>query len=282
MSVQVSQIYSKLDQIHNLPTIPEIMFEAIKIIKSEPGNVIKLSKIIGKDQGMVAKILSVANSPLYGMRRNVTSLEFAIMLMGAKELENVITAISLSNAIQFKSSSTFNEKKYWHHSMAVGLVSKDISRKLENSEIAGDAFIGGILHDIGIQLFAKYFSKEFQLITESNKDYFRSELEVFGLTHQDAGAYLLNKWNLPISLIQCVEYHHSPEYSNNNRTLVSIINLADYIVNNFSSAKAMWDYGINLNYSISDTLGFVEREDLDKFIREYAEEVTNVISQIDR
>lgn len=280
MSINDSQVYSKLDQIQNLPTIPEIMFEAIKTLKSEPGNVIKLAEIIGKDQGMVAKILSVANSPLYGMLRKVTTLEFAIMIMGSNELENIITAISLSNAIHFKSSTFFNDKKYWNHSMATGLVSKDLARKLGFTEIASDAFIGGMLHDIGIQLFAKYFSAEFQQISESGKDYFTSELDIFGLTHQDAGAYLLNKWALPVSLIQCVEFHHSPAYSDDLRELVSIIHLADFIVNTYSSAKVSWDNGISLSYSICDSLGYEKKEDLEDFIKEYSEGVADTITEI--
>ncbi len=283
MQVGTEQIYSKLNKIQNLPTIPKIMFDAISIIKTEPGNVIKISEIIGKDQGMAAKILSVANSPLYGMLRRVSTLEFAIMIMGSNELEKIVTAISLSNAIRFKPIPNFNEQNYWKHSMSVGLVAKDIARRLGFPEIAGDAFVGGILHDIGIQLIVKYFPEEFQQIhsnLNSDKRFIDCENTIFGISHQEIGAYLLKKWNLPSSIIDCVQYHHTPENSIENKELVSVVHLADYITNEFNNGKGFWDQGVELNISLCNSLGFDTHNELIGFYSNYAELVSDTVDSI--
>ncbi|MBK7105791.1 MAG: HDOD domain-containing protein [Ignavibacteriae bacterium] len=283
MQVTTEQIYSKLNKIQNLPTIPEIMFDAISIIKSEPGNVIKISEIIGKDQGMATKILSVANSPLYGMLRKVSTLEFAIMIMGSNELEKIVTAISLSNAIRFKPIPNFNEQDYWKHSMAVGLVAKDIARRLGFPEIAGDAFVGGILHDIGIQLIVKYFPEEFQQIYSNlsyDKKFIECENKILGISHQEMGAFLLKKWNLPSSIFDCVQYHHEPENSLENKELVSVVHLADFITNEFNTGKGFWDQGIELNVSLCTSLGFDSHNDLVGFYSDYSELVTDTVDSI--
>ncbi len=283
MQVNTEQIYSKLNNIQNLPTIPEIMFDAISAIKTQPGNILKISEIIGKDQGMATKILSVANSPLYGMLRKVSTLEFAIMIMGSSELEKIVTAISLSNAIRFKPIPNFNEQEYWKHTMAVGLIAKDISRRLGFPEIAGDAFIGGILHDIGIQLIVKYFPQEFQLIFSNlreDKKFLECEINTLGMSHQEIGAFLLKKWNLPNSITDCVLYHHLPHNSNENKELVAIVHLADFITNEFRSAKGYWDQGIQLDTHNCDALGFDSHNDLVNFYSEYSDLVSDTVDSI--
>jgi putative nucleotidyltransferase with HDIG domain len=283
LEAEKSKIYSKLDRINNLPVIPEIMFDAIATIKSDPGNVIKLSEILGKDQAMVAKILSVANSPLYGMLRKVSSLEFAIMIMGSNELQNVITALSLSNAIKLKSTPNFDQKQYWKHSMAVGLIAKDIARNQGFPDLSGEAFVSGMLHDLGVQLLVKYFPDEFEQISEKESGYgsfYEAEIDILEMTHQDIGAYLLNKWELPDPLIQSVENHHSPAYVAENIELVSIVHLADFIANHTGAATGSWDKGIKLSYSICENLGFKDRGKLDEFVSGYSEVVSETVGQL--
>ena len=283
MEAEKSKIYSRLDAINNLPAIPEVMFDAIATIKSDPGNVLKLSEILGKDQAMVTKILTVANSPLYGMLRKVSSLEFAIMIMGSVELQNVITAISLSNAINLKSNPNFDQKNYWQHSMAVGLIAKDIARNQGFAELSGEAFVAGMLHDVGIQLLVKYFPDEFCQISEKESEYesfFEAEFDIMGMSHQDIGAYLLNKWELPNPLIYSVENHHSPAYVTEFAELVSIVHLADYIANASLCAAGAWDKGIRISYSICENLGFEDKEKLDGFISGYFDIVSETVGQL--
>jgi len=283
MLADVDNIYSKLDNIQNLPTIPKIMFDAITQIKTEPGNVYKISEIIGKDQGMVAKILSVANSPLFGMLRKVSSIEFAIMILGSNELEKVITAISLSNAIRFKSVANFNEQEYWKHSLAVALLSKDIARRLGMPEISGDAFIAGMLHDVGVQLIVKYFPEEYQIIFSNkneNKNFLDLEVDALGISHQDVGAYLLNKWDLPTSLVECVKFHHNPSETAENIKLVAVIHLADFVANQFDATRAIWDDNLTIDSSIKDLLTLISENDLVDYYMENSELVTDTVNSI--
>ncbi len=283
MLPDVETVYSKLNGIKNLPAIPKIMFDAISAIKTNPGNVLKISEIIGRDQGIATKILSVANSPLYGMLRKVSTLEFAIMLLGSTELEKIITAISLSNAIRFKSIPNFNEKDYWKHSLAVGLLSKDIARRSGLQEISGDAFIGGMLHDVGVQLIVKYFPKEYEIIFKNkneNNNFLDLEVEVLGLTHQEVGAYLIDRWDLPTSLVECVKFHHNPNENLENEKLVAVIHLADYIANQFSLTEGTWDDNISVDSSISELLDSNSENDLVKFYLENSELVTDTVNSI--
>jgi HD-like signal output (HDOD) protein len=81
-----------LSGIRNLPSVPFIMVEVSKMLDNPRTGASDLGKLISKDQAMVAKILSVANSPLYGLPRRVSTIEFAIVILGFDHIKNIVIA----------------------------------------------------------------------------------------------------------------------------------------------------------------------------------------------
>lgn len=270
-----SHIIASLEQLKNLPTIPKIMFEVSNLLKEEPVNNIRLAETIGKDQGLTTKVLAVANSPLFGLQRKVSSLEFAILLLGGEEIGSIVTAISLSDAIRFNQAANFRYMDYWKHSMLVASSARDIARRLGMGEIAGDAFLAGMLHDLGIQLLIKYFPSEYSkilVLTENgDADFLKAEESVLGVTHQEVGKFLARRWDLPEGLCDALEFHHRPEESKQNALLVSIIHLADCMTEEFKVGTVYWDNSISFNINISDILGFSSLEELGDFTSDYKE-----------
>ncbi len=270
-----AHIITSLKELRTLPTIPKVLFEVSSLLKEEPVNNIKLAETISKDQGMTTKVLTVANSPLYGLQRKVSSLEFAILLLGGEEIGSIVTAISLSDAIRFNQSANFRYMDYWKHSMLVATTARDISRRLGMNEIAGDAFLAGMLHDLGIQLLIKYFPNEYSkilVLTENGEsDFLKAEESVLGVTHQEVGKFLAQKWDLPEALCDVLEYHHRPDESRQNALIVSIIHLADCMTEEFKVGTVYWDKSISFNLNVSDILGFSSLEHLVDFTSEYKE-----------
>ena len=264
----------KLETLRNIASIPKIIFEVSQVIKSDPGNSYKLSGVISKDQGLTTKVLSIANSPMYGLPRKVSSLEFAIMLMGTEEVHQMVTAISLSDSFKFRSTDKFNYMDYWKHSMLVGTAAKDIARRLGFGDLSGEAFLSGMLHDIGIQIIATSFPDEFSSILNSvNSDliFLKAEREILGLTHQEIGKYLIQKLKLPENLADVIEFHHTPSQSEKNSVLASIVHLADSMTEEFKVGQAAWDNDIIFDLGIIEILGFKSAEKVVSFIAEYKE-----------
>jgi HD-like signal output (HDOD) protein len=268
-----SRIILALEQIRNLPSIPKVMFEVTNILKHEPVNNIRLSETISKDQGLTTKVLSIANSPLYGLQRKVSSLEFAILLLGGEEIGSIVTAVSLADAIRFNTSANFRYMDYWKHSMLVAISSRDIARRLGMNEISGDAFLAGMLHDLGFQLLIRYFPNEYSkilvLVENGDPDFLAAENAVLGITHQEMGRFLAQKWGLPESLCDVLEFHHNPEKSKQNPLLVSIIHLADCMTQEFKIGDTFWDKSISFHTYVSEVLGFESLEQLADFTSEY-------------
>jgi HD-like signal output (HDOD) protein len=259
--------------IKNLPTIPKVVIEVNEMIRTHTGHVGRLAEVVGKDQGLTTKILAVANSPLYGLPKKVSSIEFAIMLLGMGEISNIVTAISLAQVVKGEEVENFDYMEFWKHSMLVGIASKDIAKRLGFAEYAGDAFVAGMLHDIGIQLTARYFPQQFQKIVNMTKEngisYFDAEKIVLGVTHEDIGHFMVTKWNLPKNLSEVLGYHHSPSQLEEENITLNIIHLADSMTKMFDIGNYVWDLGVEFDESTIQSLNFSDKTELEEFVEEY-------------
>jgi len=260
--------------IKNLPSIPKVIFEVTKLLEDPSTTTNKLAEIISKDQGLTLKILSVANSPLYGIRRKVSSIEFAILVLGFKDMKDIVTAISFADSFKISTSQEFEPMDFWIHSMLAGTAAKSIAQCL-GFNLGGDAFVAGIIHDIGILVIHKYMYKEFleiiKLANTQNIPIFEAEYQVLGLSHQEIGRFLCEKWQLPAVLCDTINHHHQPSLGTKNNVITSIIHLVDYMTQKLNIGSFFWDTNMELDPSILETLHFESMEDLDKFTADYKE-----------
>jgi len=269
------ETFNVLLGIKNLPAIPKVMLEVQSLLRNESQNTVKLADIVGKDQGLTTKILMVANSPLYGLQRKVSSLEFAIMLLGVNELSNIVTALSLAEAIRVDNIKGLNFMEFWKHSMLVGTAAKDIAKRLGFFDLSGDAFVGGMLHDLGIQLTGRYFSEQFEKIIEvagnGGLSFLEAEEKYLGLTHQEIGGFISRKWNLPPHLINSLMFHHNPFGAMDSPIVPYIVHLADYMTQKFEVANTIWDEGLTLEKTIINVLKFENEDNFNEFVEDYEE-----------
>ena len=84
-----------------------------------------LGKVISTDQGLVAKILAVANSPLYGIPRRVSTIEFAIVILGFDHIKNIVMALSMIEAFKRDDGKNWDNASYWVHSLMTAMWVKE-------------------------------------------------------------------------------------------------------------------------------------------------------------
>ncbi len=270
-----------LSNVYNLPAMSGAMMEVAKLLDDPNTNSQTLSKIISKDQGIATKILSISNSPLYGLRRKVSTIDFAILVIGFTEIKNIILALSLMESFKNKTDKNLDQKVFWLHSFITANAAKRIAEELRYDN-PGKAFIIGLLHDLGIPVIHKYFHSSFIEIAESNSNnnipFAQAEIERLGYTHAEIGSFLSNKWNLPETICDSIEHHHVPHHANSDKILASIVHLADYMTQHFNIGSFYWDNGLQLDEHILDTLEFGTVDKLEEFISSYKslfEEETN-------
>ena len=274
-NIPEKKAYTKLlSHIRNLPSIPVVIFEVSKLLADPMTSATDLGRVISRDQGLVAKILTVANSPFYGLPRKVSTIEFAIVILGFDHIKNIVMALSMIEAFKKNGGPNWNSESYWNHTLMTACASKKIADALGYPK-PGEVFTAGLLHDLGIAVIQRYLNDEFNTIYETVRDqqisYLKAEEQVLGLTHQEVGLYLANRWNLPESLSDSIAHHHLPSKSEKNKFLPSIVHLADYMTQKLGVGNFQWDEGMELDENIIEILGFNTRAKLDEYIERQSE-----------
>jgi HD-like signal output (HDOD) protein len=264
-----------LKKVNTLSPIPKILSEVLQLLNDINTSPHVLAKAITKDQSVVLKLLTIANSPFYGLTKRVSSIEFAIMILGFDEIRNIVSALSLMESMKNKSDQYLDQKKFWMHSYLTATISKKIAMDL-GLEKSGEAFIAGLLHDLGISVIHRFMHSDFVSITELNKNglnLLEAETQILGMDHQAIGEMLLKNWNIPDLICGIVRYHHNPVLSTNSPVLTSVVHLADYMTQKLQLGELAFDNTIDLNEQIFTTLHFKDLSELSKFIEGYKEPI---------
>lgn len=263
-----------LSAIRSLPLIPKAVFEVTKLLNNPKTSTGQLADMMAKDHGLTAKLLAVANSPLYGIKRKVSSIEFAILVLGFQEIKNIIMALAFVETMKAAPSDYFDPMDFWLHSLVVGTGAKGISQNL-GFDFGSEAFVAGLFHDIGILVIYNYLNPEFKQIIETasseNLSILEAEKKIIGLSHQEIGKYLAEKWNFPLQLCDAIYYHHTPNNCNENKYLVSVIHLVDYMTQRLGTAQLFWDNDVHPDHNLLEVFNFPSEDALDNFIMNYDE-----------
>ncbi|NWF88862.1 MAG: HDOD domain-containing protein [Ignavibacteriaceae bacterium] len=275
-SLELSQKREKtqktLANVMVLPVIPKVMLESLKLLDSQFTTAKELDKVIAKDQALVTKIITIANSPFYGLQRKVTTIEYAIMVLGYRELRDIISALSVAEAFKNKTDRYLNQKEFILHSYITGTTCKKLSNEL-GFHNSGEAFITGFLHDVGVSIIHRYMHSDFAAIcelVENKKISFRdAELEVLGMTHENIGQFLLDKWNFPVDITDSVAKHHSSPTSCHNPTICSIVQMADCMTQKLKIGHFTWDRDLTLDPYTMKIFNLERDIDFEKFAAGY-------------
>lgn len=266
------RIKKQLSAIGTLPSVPQIITEVSALLDNERTSANDLCKVISKDQAIVAKILAVANSPLYGLPRRVSTIEFAVVIIGFEHIKNILVALSLVDAFKNRNTSTWNHTNYWLHSLITATAAKRIADDLRYPK-SGEVFTAGLLHDLGLAVLNRYMNSDFlkiyNLVNEQQLRYINAEEQILEFTHQDIAEFLLEKWNFPPYIIEAVLYHHKPSLAENGKVLSSLIHLADYMTQKLQIGSFEWDNNYEFDENVIDILGFGNMDYLEGFIQSY-------------
>jgi HD-like signal output (HDOD) protein len=221
--------------ISQIATLPEITLKIIELVENPRSTAQDLHKVIANDPALVARILKVVNSAFYGLPGQIGSINRAIVLLGLNAVKNIVIAASLAKLFRGgKVSPNFAAKDLWTHSIAVGVMSKMLVTKINNT-LPDEAFLAGLIHDIGILVELQAFRDPLIEIVEraarEDTRYIDIEKSVLRVDHQAFGAELTTKWKFPRSFQYVTGYHHNPmALAHECRWLTCIVHLADHLV----------------------------------------------------
>jgi putative nucleotidyltransferase with HDIG domain len=230
----VSNIKEKVQNIINLPSLPNIAMEIIGVIDNPETSIQTLSNIISKDLVLASKILKVANSPFYSYPRVISTIDFALIILGTETVKEIMVSISFISHFKKFHFKDFDLNKFWAHSILSSVIARELAKEI-GYKVKGEAFVAALIHDIGIFITSQFFHEEYNKLTELIKtehyDLYQAEKELYGATHADIGGWLLERWNFPPQLVEAIKYHHSPKIISANPQLSSIMYYTEYLTN---------------------------------------------------
>jgi HD-like signal output (HDOD) protein len=218
----------------SLPSLPIMLADLLQRLDINQ-NIATIVEKINQEPALTIRILRIANSPFYGMSREIGSLREAIILLGLNRVRDMVVAICFSKMLPVKHKH-FDYTRFWRHSLAVAECARQLAGE---SGLSSDfAFTTGLLHDIGLVLMALLFPKEFEILIAS-ADYpsIEQERPIFGFSHAEIGGYAIQYWNLPIAIQSAVDQHETAPASTAAKSLDIVIYAANFIVNHIDQPE---------------------------------------------
>ncbi|SYZ71912.1 putative Metal-dependent phosphohydrolase, HD protein [Candidatus Zixiibacteriota bacterium] len=252
-----------VDNAIELPSPPIVIQHLQELFKKDEVQGHEIARIVEMDQSLTARVLRLVNSPFYGFSRKVISVEEAVTMLGLNTIRQLLLGTSLLSILKVANQSS-RINGFWMHSLGVGVIAKAILSHRDR-EVQSEAFLGGLLHDIGRFILLKSNPARFDefYVGEDAAVDLKGEAEYFGVDHQKIGEALARKWNFPESICLVIGRHHCPRECRNQNILVASINIADIICHGFDIGKSGNFYVSDFNPELWKALG-LRFSDLEK------------------
>lgn len=221
-----------------LPTLPRYVFELNTLLSAASVDLRRVAKVIRGDPSISAQVIRMCNSALFG-RRRVLSIEEAAVLMGSERLRTLVLTCSV---MEFTGRQLPQKEVqvFWQHCFITGMLSERVAKLIDYPE-REQAYLGGLLHDVGMLPLLVVASEENirndEASAESWRDSLESEKAAFGLDHCEVGCWIGKSWNFFPSFLDVFENHHHPERSTRDPHLVGIVAAADHFCEMHSLAS---------------------------------------------
>ena len=211
MSMDRKIVLARMSKIKELVTPPTILQSVLDLVNSPEVSARDLAEVILHDPGLTARVLHMANSSFYAYYKKITTVNQAVTVMGINAVKYFILSITVLNQLMSKrEKSKVNQKQLWAHFLEVASASKHLAIAL-GYKLPEEAYVAGILHDVGLIMLESEFPDEFQKVlklTAKGYPLHKAEQEIFGLDHQELGGYLTNYWNMPQIITNSITKHH--------------------------------------------------------------------------
>ena len=241
-----------------LPSIPLIMNELLKVISDSEVALFTVQNIIKKDKSIFSLILKHSNLLAYrkGSTDRIINITDAIHRLGFDKVKKLIVSHKVFDFIHVRDSG-FNLNTFWKHSCGVAIAAEHLAIKFE-LKLSSYAYVCGLLHDIGKAAKLKFSEKQFFREIRHSKRYncsnLESEIMLSKLEHDKLGAMIINSWGISPVIEQTTRWHHEPNKEKridledpHLHKLIDIIFLANYLTKELNFGYSGYSAKTTLN-----------------------------------
>ncbi|MGE0384538.1 MAG: HDOD domain-containing protein [Gammaproteobacteria bacterium] len=221
--------------------LPQAYLRIRDLVNDPRASTGSIAGVIATDPALTARLLRVANAPIFGCAGRVDTVTKAVHLLGATEIHNLALAVSTLGAAHRLGGDLVDAEAFWRYSVHTAVLARTLGRKLRSIQAEG-LFVAGLLHAIGHLLLCHRLPEEMRAVLASSRAGSRPlhavERERFGLDYAAVGAALLGRWQLPPALCDAIGGHTAPVQGERFSLDAAIVHIAAVL-----AAGAAWREG---------------------------------------
>jgi HD-like signal output (HDOD) protein len=220
-------------RIGEVATLPEAAQKVLRLTVDERSDHERLREAIQGDPVLVARILRRLNSSYYALSHKISSIKTAITLLGTREIRNLALTVFASKLFEPSAShGRYRREALWTHSVAVAVASRLVARVCGKGA-SDEAYVAGLLHDLGLilldQTLQRHFHKVLESIDEATPTHI-VESRILSFDHALLGGFVARRWNFPDPVADAITFHHQPWcYTGAHKDLVQVVAVANYL-----------------------------------------------------
>ncbi len=201
--------------VEQMPAFPKSVQKILDLTRDVACAPKDLVQVIDRDPVVTVKVLRVVNSAYYGLAKQITSVNHAVVFLGFNTIKNLALSIAAIGMLPSNPLAGFDGQRYLLHSLTTAAIARQLAQRLPEADVH-DCFIAGLLHDFGKVVVAQFMPMEFRRSMElslwNGQPLHAALCEVIGVDHAEVGAMLAEKWRFAPHLVQCIRHLHSPEH----------------------------------------------------------------------
>lgn len=226
----LERLFERIGDVVSLPTAAH---RVLKLTEDEDAPAEQIREALQGDPVLVARLLRRLNSSYYALSRKVVDLKTAISLLGLREIRNLALTVFVSRFYDANGSyGSYTRQNLWSHSVGVAAAARLVARVCGRA-VPEEAYISGLLHDIGLILLDQSLRKHFVRVVDTIDPQTPTHIvenRIFTFDHALLGGFVARKWNFPEQVADAITFHHQPWcYTGPHRDAVYVVAVANYL-----------------------------------------------------
>jgi putative nucleotidyltransferase with HDIG domain len=232
-------IRKHLSKVEVLPLSPVLLPKLLPKLSDVDANFDEVVELIALDPALTSKLLQICNSAYFGHESEVTSVSEAVSRVGYQAVYLLVAMISGSGCFPCPSPKGIDATKLWRHSLVTAFNAKFVAESAE--EDGNLVFTAGLLHDIGKVILAQELVPAAAGLYDQPTDMgsLGREVEVYGCTHAQVGAALLEDWKLPAPTVAAVRYSHAAAEAPGFARIAACVALGNLVAHSYDQPRVL-------------------------------------------
>jgi putative nucleotidyltransferase with HDIG domain len=240
-----------------------------KLINDPKSEMADIARQISMDPALTADLLKIVNSAQYMLSKKVDSIAEAVKMVGIRGIKNLLYSYGTQKIL---GDDTTEKKNLWEHSYKTAFFAYNLVKNFrKDHDLLDDAYVGGILHDMGKIVFSNVHPELLNKIKGfcSDRGLPASTFEDLsaGMNHAEIGALIADKWNFPEALVVCIRYHHDPSSAPEEyKDLVDTVYLANMFCE-LETGNVTFD---QLEPSVLENFGLTTKKQVESLLERFS------------